>query len=157
MRKWFLVVAIVWIVGFVMGNAFWYLASPLWIDRIVSEQVPESDQFAALKTGKFKNADSAHRGQGIATIIEFETGQKMVSFTSFEVTNGPDLKVYAVESSNITDSNSVLQSRHLNLGTLKGNIGNQNYTLPADLDFTVGSIVIWCEQFSVLFSAATLK
>ncbi|MBT3990991.1 MAG: DM13 domain-containing protein [Rhodospirillaceae bacterium] len=157
MRKWLLVVAIVWIVGFVMGNAFWYLASPLWIDRVVSEQVPDSGQFTALKTGTFKNADGAHHGQGTATITETRAGQKKVSFTGFEVTNGPDLKVYAVESSNITDSNSVLQSRRLNLGTLKGNIGNQNYALPADLDFTVGAIVIWCEQFSVLFSAATLK
>jgi len=70
---------------------------------------------------------------------------------------GWTLVAYALESSNITNSNGVLQSRRINIGTLKGNIGNQNYMLPADLDFTAGSIVIWCEQFSVLFSAATLK
>ena len=23
-------------IGFVAGNAFWYLASPLWIDRVVA-------------------------------------------------------------------------------------------------------------------------
>ena len=36
--KRFLKIAIpVFILGFAAGNAFWYLASPLWIDQVVSE------------------------------------------------------------------------------------------------------------------------
>jgi hypothetical protein len=30
----------VFLIGFVAGNAFWYLASPLWIDNEVSESLP---------------------------------------------------------------------------------------------------------------------
>ncbi|MBT6094571.1 MAG: DM13 domain-containing protein [Rhodospirillaceae bacterium] len=157
MRKLVVIVSIVWIAGFAMGNAFWYLASPLWIDRTVSEHVPTLNPQTALKTGEFMNADSAHRGQGAAAITKTDGGRKMVSFTNFKVTNGPDLKVYVVEASTVSNSDSVLQSRHRSLGTLKGNIGNQNYAIPDDLEFEVGSVVIWCEQFSVLFSAAALK
>ncbi|MEL6921688.1 MAG: DM13 domain-containing protein, partial [Pseudomonadota bacterium] len=40
---------------------------------------------------------------------------------------------------------------------LKGNVGDQTYTIPADVDLKqYKSVVIWCEQFGVLFSPATL-
>ncbi|MFC1750295.1 DM13 domain-containing protein [Pseudomonadota bacterium] len=157
MRKPFLLMAVVWAIGFGMGNAFWYLASPMWTDRVVSEQIVSADRFSELKAGQFKDANSSHRGKGTATINQSGNGELIVSLTDFEVTNGPDLKVYAVENSEIKNADSVLQSRYVSLGVLKGNIGNQNYRLPADVGFEVGSIVIWCEQFSVLFSAATMK
>lgn len=38
----------VFIIGFVAGNAFWYLASPLWIDRVVDEALPDSLQTETL-------------------------------------------------------------------------------------------------------------
>jgi len=43
-------------------------------------------------------------------------------------------------------------------GQLKGNIGDQNYDIPAGTDLSAyGSVVIWCEMFGVLFSPATLN
>ena len=47
---------------------------------------------------------------------------------------------------------------YLSLGELKGNVGNQNYPIPADVDVAgYGSVVIWCELFDVLFSPAALE
>ncbi len=40
----------------------------------------------------------------------------------------------------------------------KGNIGDQNYDLPDDLDLNVyRSVVIWCKRFGVNFAVAPLK
>ncbi|MEE8262035.1 MAG: DM13 domain-containing protein [Gammaproteobacteria bacterium] len=45
----------------------------------------------------------------------------------------------------------------MSLGQLKGNIGDQNYAIPADTEVSkYQSVVIWCEQFGVLFSPAKL-
>jgi len=45
----------------------------------------------------------------------------------------------------------------LHLGELKGNIGDQNYTIGADVDLSrYRSVVIWCERFSVAFGAAAI-
>ena len=43
------------------------------------------------------------------------------------------------------------------LAPLKGNVGDQNYTLPADVDVReLRSVVLWCERFSVAFCDAPL-
>ena len=46
---------------------------------------------------------------------------------------------------------------YLDLGKLKGNRGNQNYPIPADVDISIfNSVVIYCKPFAVVFSVATL-
>ena len=45
------------LIGFVAGNAFWYLASPLWIDNVVQESLPSELSTTSLSTGSFKDAD----------------------------------------------------------------------------------------------------
>lgn len=143
-------------IGFVAGNAFWYLFSPLWIDRVVSETLAVSDKTAVLQTGTFKDADSVHRGSGQVSVIK-NAGETVVRFTDFEVTNGPDLYVWMVKAASPADSAAVKQSEWVELGVLKGNIGNQNYTLPAGVDSAdYGSVVIWCKQFGVLFASADI-
>ena len=145
-------------IGFVAGNAFWYLASPLWIDRVVAEILPLELQMKIVAEGQFRNADSAHQGKGKSTIFQNEAGTKILGFTNFEATNGPDLKVWLVKAENIQSSADVKASAWVALGPLKGNIGDQNYVIPLDVNIAdYKSVVIWCEQFGVLFSAADLK
>jgi len=44
------------------------------------------------------------------------------------------------------------------IGALKGNVGNQQYLLPADLELAdAATVVVWCRAFSVSFGAATLR
>lgn len=146
------------LIGFAAGNAFWYLASPLWIDRIVNEALPEADTASKVSQGEFKDADSVHKGSGKAQILRSAGGSHIVRFTNFKSTNGPDLKVYLVKATEIKKSDDVTNSEWISLGPLKGNIGDQNYTLPEDIDpAKFGAVVIWCEQFGVLFSSASLK
>jgi hypothetical protein len=45
----------------------------------------------------------------------------------------------------------------VDLGKLKGNIGNQEYVIPADVDVSrFNTAVIWCRRFSVGFGEAPL-
>jgi Electron transfer DM13 len=46
----------------------------------------------------------------------------------------------------------------VDLGVMKGNLGDQNYTLASDLDLAkYRSVSIWCKRFSVNFGAAALR
>ncbi len=46
----------------------------------------------------------------------------------------------------------------MDLGRLKAFKGSQNYAIPAGVTLSdFGSVVIWCEQFNVLISPASLK
>ena len=46
----------------------------------------------------------------------------------------------------------------IDLGKPKGNIGNQNYVLPDDVDIGIhNSVTIWCKPFNVIFSVAVLS
>jgi hypothetical protein len=63
-----------------------------------------------------------------------------------------------VKAENIKTSADVNASTWVGLGPLKGNIGDQNYVIPGDVNIAdCKSVVIWCEQFGVLFSAADLN
>ncbi len=130
MKKTVLIVVIAFLVGFIAGNAFWYLASPLWVDRVVAENIAASETANIVAQGTFVDADGVHRGRGTATIYRGGTGQYTLRLTDFEVTNGPDLKVWLVAEPDIKSSDDVKASQWLSLGQLKGNIGDQNYAIP---------------------------
>lgn len=158
MKKILLTAFVAGAIGFVAGNAFWYLASPLWIDNIVSEELPAALQTNQVAQGSFRDADSSHKGKGNATIFEIATGSNVLHLTDFETTNGPDLEVWLVKASDIQSSADVKGSDWLSLGRLKGNIGDQTYIIPEGTDISeYRSVVIWCEQFGVLFSPADLS
>lgn len=158
MRKFLIVGFVSGLVGFVAGNAFWYLASPLWIDVEVMETASAAQTTTVVAQGTFVDADRLHKGRGTATVYEGTAGERLLRLTEFEVTNGPDLKVWLVSHPNPTSSGDVTGGGWVSLGRLKGNIGDQNYVIPAEVDLNeFGSVVIWCEQFSVLFASAALK
>lgn len=154
----FLIIAVpVFIFGFVSGGIAWYLFSPLFIDQVVSEELPEGLAVTEIARGSFRDADRAHQGQGTVQVLRTDAGEHLVRFTEFEVTNGPDLKVWLVAEADPQRSADVSASEWVSLGPLKGNIGDQSYMVPAGTDIAdFGSVVIWCERFSVLFSPATL-
>jgi hypothetical protein len=159
----------------------WWLASPLFIDRTVDEAFPAvaeteaeaageaaatpsasapitgdastavettvTEEPAQVAAGSFVDEDSVHQGSGTAGIYDVD-GSIVLRLEDFDVTNGPDLRVDLV----LTDGTMV------DLGALKGNVGNQNYDIPADTDLdTVESVLIYCRAFSVRFSEAVLS
>ena len=157
MRKFVSIGISMFALGFIMGAAFWYLASPLWIDREVNEALADADALTVVAAGSFRDADRTHRGSGTATLLVRGDGSHVLRFTDFQVTNGPDLEVWLSAVPDPKRSSQVLEAAWHSLGQLKGNIGDQNYDIPASVDLTqFESVTIWCEQFGVLFSPATL-
>jgi hypothetical protein len=163
----------------------WYLLSPLWInvqvdeafptgmpaevsvqatqamstamaesDKMMEEPMPEADM-ALLAEGSFY--DIIHVGSGQALVYQLADGSRILRLQGFEVDNGPDLHVYLVPVDPVPSSIGVENPGSVDLGELKGNVGDQNYELPADLDLSqFKSVVIWCQPFRVPFIAAPL-
>ena len=110
----------------------------------------------AVKSGDFRDGDSFHKGSGTATIYRAPDGKHLLRLEDFRVTNGPDLRVLLVPASNPQGRDDV--EGYLELGKLKGNLGNQNYFLPDGEDAAdYHSVVIFCYPFKVVFSVATLS
>ena len=94
--------------------------------------------------------DGIHNAEGQAKVIKLGDGSNFLRLEDFRSTNGPDLYVYLS-----TDKGN---SDFVNLGRLKGNIGDQNYKIPEGTDLSkYDTALIWCQAFSVLFGSAELR
>lgn len=110
----------------------------------------------ALKTGTFHSV--AHETKGMATIHQLADGRRVLRLTDFMTSNGPDVRVLLVAAKDASDSDTVKNSGFVEVAPLKGNVGDQNYELPAGLDLSkYGSVTIWCNRFSVNFATAPLS
>ena len=120
------------------------------------EMMMEKQEPATTLTGNFVGVgDGIHNAEGIAKILAVNDGQtehRILRLENFRSTNGPDLYVYLSK-----DARSISDG-YIELARLKGNIGNQNYQIPTDVDLNEYShVLIWCKQFSVLFGYADLE
>ena len=71
---------------------------------------------------------------------------------------GPRFHVYLVDRADITTNDHFKQSKVTDLGMIRSFEGSQIFAIPAGTDIsTVKSVVIWCKEFGVLISPATLK
>ena len=112
----------------------------------------------ALKAGQFQDADRFHKGSGGATLYRLKDGSAVLRLEDFRVTNGPDLHVILTPHPAPSGRDDVHSGDYLDLGKLKGNVGNQNYPLPASADPSgFSSVVIYCKPFHVIFSVASLQ
>jgi len=146
----------------VLGGAAWYAFRPerLFIDEIVNEGVPTAPaspgQTNTLYSGRFH--DGSHKTSGNATIFRLFDGRRVLRLSEFQTSNGPDLQLYLVAALDATDNDTVKESGFISLGALKGNMGDQNYNLPADINLDrYRSVTVWCRRFSVNFGTAPLS
>ncbi|MBA2382197.1 MAG: DM13 domain-containing protein [Chloroflexi bacterium] len=105
------------------------------------------------RTGTFTGSDEFHFGRGTARLIAVAQGSYVIRLEDFAVRNGPDLYVY------LSPSATGYVDGAIELGRLKADTGNQNYTVPAGAlgdPSEAASVVIWCRQFSHLFATAPL-
>ena len=104
-----------------------------------------------LAEGTFSGADG-HSGSGVATVVGHPDGSRSVTFTEFDVDPGVKVEVYLVpgDGSDVSD--------RVELGSLKGNVGDQEYEIPADADLmTHHTVVLWCVPFTVRIAVAPLS
>ena len=143
----------------VVGAGAWYAFRPerLFINKTVNEQFPTASAASnKLVSGQFHSG--AHETKGTATIFQLADGKKTLRLTDFQTSNGPDVHVYLVAAADAKDDDTVKNAGFVDLGSLKGNIGDQNYDLPANADLSkYRAVTIWCKRFSVNFGTAPLN
>ena len=118
------------------------------VDENMSETTSAKDTNTLV--GNFVGSgDGFHNAEGVAKVINLADGRIFLRLENLKATNGPDLYVYLSTDKDASDI--------VNLGRLKGNIGNQNYEIPAGTDLSkYDTVLIWCKAFSVLFGSAKL-
>ncbi len=102
-----------------------------------------------LASGSFKGVDG-HSGRGTATVVQEAGGKRVLTFTDFDVSPGAEVEVWLTPDADETGDKLVL-------GDLKGNVGNQQYEIPADADLNrYGTVVLYCTPFTVRIAVADL-
>lgn len=101
-----------------------------------------------------------HQTTGRVRILELTDGTRVLRIEGLSTSDGPDLKVWLSDQPVIdgVDGWGVFDDgAYISLGDLKGNVGDQNYAIPDDIDLRdFGAVSIWCERFAVSFGAAEL-
>ncbi|HVE46733.1 MAG TPA: DM13 domain-containing protein [Acidimicrobiales bacterium] len=162
--------------GLVAVVLVWFQPQKLLIDERVTETLPTtrastptnavpsgppeatapapSAEPVELTRGSFISRD--HGTEGVVRVLAFGDGRRIVRLEGLDTDNGPDLYLYLSPTTAGGDE-SAFDDGHLNLGRLKGNLGDQNYDLPAGADLArYRSVVIWCDRFNSAFGAADL-
>jgi hypothetical protein len=119
----------------------------------------DEPKIVVLSEGEFISHE--HATVGSARILQLPDGTRVLRIEGLDTSNGPDLKVWLTDQPVIDDAAGwgvFDDGKYVSLGELKGNRGNQNYSIPDDVDLSdFSSVSIWCERFSVSFGAAELQ
>jgi len=143
-------------IGIPVAILGWALFRPelLFINNTVNEKLPVAgQQVQTIAEGEF--VSYAHETKGNAAFVQGE-GKTFLKLSDFHTSNGPDVHVYLVKGADASD-NGVNKNGFIDLGIIKGNIGDQFYELPSDAstDDYMG-VAIWCKRFGVNFGGASL-
>jgi len=154
-----------WFKGFLFGGLFGTLfgiavgifAFPyIFPPPEAMETLNTAETGALVAKGNFVQPnpnDPVHTGKGDVSVYS----RSVFLGENFEVGPGPDFHVYLVPKADIRSSSDVSDTMYVDLGRLRAFKGSQNYAIPAGVDLKkFPSVVIWCQQFSVLISPADL-
>jgi hypothetical protein len=151
-------------VGVVVLAIGWYAFRPelLFVDKTVHEQFPGGSAMALVEKapmpitkGNFRGL--AHETKGLAAIYALADGQRTLRLTEFATSNGPDVHVYLTAAEVEKGNDAIKTAGFVDLGSMKGNKGDQNYDIPADIDLSkYKNVTIWCARFGVNFATAPL-
>ena len=117
------------------------------MDKMMDKEPTAPSTPEIVKSGMFEGL-AGHQAKGVAKIIQVDDST-FLRFEDFDVTNGPDLRVYITQNGDIHDG--------IHLEKLKGSRGDQNYSLE-NIDVQVyNTVVIYCQPFGVYFGQAQLN
>ena len=128
----------------------------LFLDDEVNEPLPVTTGADAreLARGEFRGLE--HGASGRALLIELG-GERYLRFEDLDTSNGPDLRVY-LSAAHSGSEEDAFDDDYVELGDLKGNMGNQNYEIPESTDLSrFKSAVVWCKRFSAGFAVAPVE
>ena len=110
-----------------------------------SEPTPTPATQSSVRSGSFNPAQTRYNISGDV----FVSGNDL-SLADFDSRAVPDGRVYLSKDPNGND--------FVDLGALKGNRGNQNYSIPSSVDANdYRYVVIWCRAFSVFMGSTQIN
>ena len=111
-----------------------------------------------VSNGSFQDIGPRYQGTGTVNMVVAQGGIVELQFQDdFAVPPGPDLEGWLIDGTTPTSSGDVLVQEYLSLGPLQSFTGLQSYELPSGvIGQDYDAVIIWCEDFGVLFSAAAL-
>ncbi|WP_329316764.1 MULTISPECIES: DM13 domain-containing protein [unclassified Streptomyces] len=152
------------------AGLYWFQPWKLWQDQTVREASPTAH---GAPTGASSAAPAArtvaagvlisheHSTTGTAKLVRLPDGSHTLRLENLETSNGPDLRVWLSDApvkEGVDGWRVFADGKHVSLGKLKGNKGDQNYTVPAEVNIAdYSSVTIWCDRFDVSFGAAPLR
>ena len=150
------------VAGIVVLTGAWWEFRPekLFINQKVNEAAPMSVGAEAqpVYTGRLEG--KVHPTSGRATNYKSEEGKEYLRLSDFTTSNGPDVHVVLVRAEDKALEQDVVKGEleKVELGTLKGNQGDQNYDLPGTVDLNqYQAVAIYCERFHAIFGVAKLE
>jgi hypothetical protein len=149
--------------GVIVLAVLWYAFRPekLFVTQRVNEAPPSASADEPTLVSTTKLSAGLLPTSGRASVYKLKDGTTMLRLTNFTTSNGPDVHVALTISGDpalaAKTPGGNLQSP-LKLGALKGNEGDQNYTIPAGADLAKESVVvIYCERFHAVFGSGLLQ
>ncbi|MET9887768.1 DM13 domain-containing protein [Streptomyces sp. NPDC006430] len=160
------------------AGLYWFQPWKLWQDDTVNEALPTvstapvprpsatAPAAPASPSGPQVLAQGAlisheHSTTGTVKLIRLPDGSRTLRLEDLDTSSGPDLRLWLTDAPVKEGKDGWFvfdDGAHVSLGKLKGNKGDQNYEVPADVnlsDYT--SVTIWCDRFNVSFGAAALR
>ncbi|MFE6845343.1 DM13 domain-containing protein [Streptomyces sp. NPDC057686] len=157
------------------AGLYWAQPWKLWQNATVNEALPtasaapgpgSSRPGAAPAPGPRTVAQGSlisheHSTTGTVKLIELPDGSRTLRLENLDTSSGPDLRVWLTDAPVKEGSDGWFvfdDGKYVSLGKLKGNKGDQNYAIPADVNLAdYSSVTIWCDRFNVSFGAAALQ
>ena len=150
---------------------YWFAPQRLVLDREVSEAPPTSSPTAGtsagaavddpvvepieLSSGTFRGLE--HETTGTARVVETGDGSRYVRLEDLDTSDGPDLRIYLTDQPVSDDWHVWDDGSYVDLGALKGNVGDSNYRVPDHVELNdYRTVVIWCRRFTVGFAVAPI-
>ncbi|MFC6237876.1 DM13 domain-containing protein [Longivirga aurantiaca] len=114
-----------------------------------------------IETARGTFVTHEHATTGSVRLLTLADGTQVLRIEDLDTSNGPDLRVWLSDQPVLDGPDGWFvfdDGDYLELGRLKGNVGDQNYVVPpgTDLD-SLTSVSIWCARFAVSFGAAALE
>ncbi len=132
------------IIAFIVSTIIFFSCSKDNSPANVNDPSPTG---TVLVSGTFTS--NAHTTSGSVKVIMATDGKKYLVFENFRTDNGPDLRVWL--------SPTISGMPYQEIGLLKAISGNYSYELSASINYTANNkVLIWCEDFSILFGHAIL-
>jgi hypothetical protein len=113
-----------------------------------------------IRTASFADLDAVRLAKGDVALYRSADGSLLLRFDNFVVTNAPGLEVYLSgnEAPKTGIELDIVGASRFPVGPLKGTRGNQQFSIPKDLQLArYKSVVIYSEPLQLVYGYATFR